>query len=173
LLALEKEKIRSNKSGGLMLLLTGGRSILILGFLGLAFGFPIYIAIAKKRAQISLNQLLAERFSACPLPVAEVTVPSGGKVIFHSAYTDKSASGLVLMLGNLRWQFAKGGAYVRVAGLFKPGGDPDWLERVRRQRDVIVAATMGDGALFIWKGTPSWKALPSRGTVIAHIEAVR
>src|SRR5262245_46326113 len=106
------------------------RTFLILVALGFAFGLPIYIAVVKRRAQSTLNQLLAERFSTCPTPVKEVAALSGGRVLIHSAYTDKLGSGLVLLLGHLTWKFSKRGAYVRVAGLFKPKGDKSWLERV-------------------------------------------
>jgi len=131
-----------------------------------AIGVPMVYKILKDRAAESLRALLAGRFDLRPCPVAEIAIPSGGHVLVHSAYIDTLGSGLVLILGNRVWTLAKGGAYQRVAGLFKPGGDAAWAERFRKQQDVIAAAAVKGGALVIWKG------LPSGESILAHIEAV-
>lgn len=142
------------------------RPFVLLVALFFAVGVPMIYVFLKRRAAASLRALLAERFVSRPSPVAEVAVPSGGRVLFHSAYADNSGSGLVLILGNRVWAYAKGGAHQHVAGFFKPAGDAAWVERVRKQRGVIVAATAEGGALAIWEG------LPSRESILAHLRAV-
>ena len=140
------------------------RSIVILVALFFAIGLPMIYAIRKKRAAASLATLLAERFVERTCPVREaVAVPSGGRVLVHSAYTDNRGSGFTLVLGNRVWRFAKGGAHKRVAGFFKPGSDTAWLERVRGKRGVIVATAIEGGALVLWDG------LPSHDSVLAHL----
>lgn len=142
------------------------RPIVILIALFFAFGLPMIYVIRKGRAAESLRGLLAGRFVLRPSPVAQITVPSGGHILFHSAYIDTLGSGFILILGNRVWTLSKGGAYQRVAGLFKPGGDAAWAERSRKLKDVIVAAAVEGGALVIWKG------LPTGESILAHIEAV-
>jgi hypothetical protein len=51
--------------------------------------------------------------------------------------------------------------------LWKPNADEAWLAKARTQKDVIVATTSGGGGIVIWKG------LPSKDSVLAHLEAVR
>lgn len=131
-----------------------------------AIGVPMFYVVVKRRAEASLRALLSERFAERACPVLKVAVPSGGHVLFHSAYTDTLGTGLVLVLGNWVWSLAKGGPHKRVAGLFKPGGDAAWAGRFRIQRGVIVAALVEGGALLLWK------ELPSRESILAHFEAV-
>ena len=142
------------------------RPIVILIALFFTIGVPMVYIVLKRRAAASIRSLLAERFVLRPSPVAELTIPSGGHVLVHSAYVDTLGSGFVLILGNRVWTLAKGGAYQRVAGLFKPGGDDAWAGRFRKQKDVIVAVAIEGGALVIWKG------LPSRESILAHFDAV-
>lgn len=137
--------------------------IVILGGFAVATGLPAYYVVIKRRAAASLRRLLAERFSARECPISEVRT-TRGPVRFYAAYDDTACRGPVLVLGN--WRRSRT-AYNRVAGLFKAGGDLHWLERVRSQPDVLLATIVEGGALVIWKG------LPSRGSVLAHIEAVR
>ena len=146
------------------------RPIVILVALFFAVGVPMIYFVVKARAAASLNRLLAERFSPRPCPVVDVVVPSGGSVHFHVAYDDVRGSGFVLVLGNwARGRVLVGAAVVnvqnRVAGLFK-AGDPAWLERLRNDPDLLVAAPVESGAIAVWKG------LPSRRSVLAHLEAV-
>ena len=148
------------------------RPILILIGLAMAVGLPLYFVVIKKRAAASLQEVIAERFTARACPVGEVAVPSGGRVHCTAAYDDKKNSGLVLVLGNWERGAVKttpGVTYVenKVSGIFKPGGDAGWLARVRDQPDVIATATEGGGALVVWKG------LPTGDSVLAHLEAVR
>jgi hypothetical protein len=142
------------------------RPIVILVALFFAIGVPTVYKILKDRAAESLRALLAGRFVLRPSPVAEVIIPAGGHVLIHSAYIDMLGSGFVLILGNRVWTLAKGGAHQRVAGLFKSGGDAAWADRFRKLQGVIVAEAVEGGALVIWKG------LPSRESILAHIEAV-
>jgi hypothetical protein len=131
--------------------------------LGLAAGLPAYYVAIKRRAAASLRGLLAERFSPRPCPFQEIQTPRG-RVVFREAYDDKSASGLVLVLGY--WRRSRT-AYNLVAGLFKPGGKLDSREAERDGQQVLVAANVEGGDLVVWKG------LPSRGSVLAHLKSVR
>jgi hypothetical protein len=147
------------------------RPIVIVVALLFAIGVPMVYGILKKRAAASLGVLLGERFVARLCPVAEVAVPSGGRVHCYQAYDDARKTGFVLVLGNwARGTIRIGAAPVsvdnRVAGLFKPGSDAAWLDRVRSHPDVIVATAIEGGALVIWKG------LPSRDSVLAHFQTV-
>jgi hypothetical protein len=135
-----------------------------------AVGVPIIYVVVKRRAAASLGGLLAERFSKRPCPVASVVVPSGGSVRFHSAYDDARGSGFVLVLGNWARGSVRVGAamtdvYQRVAGLYRDG-DAAWLERLRGEPRLIVAATVEGGAVAVWEG------LPSRRSVLAHLTSV-
>ncbi|HLY59236.1 MAG TPA: hypothetical protein VKV95_00575 [Terriglobia bacterium] len=140
---------------------------LIIALLALivAFGPSLFYKIRWDRAEESLRALLAGRFVLQPCPVAKIVIPSGGHVVFFSAYVDTLGSSFVLMLGNRVWKDARGGAYQRVAGLFKPGGNAAWAERVRELKGVIVAAAVEGGALVLWKG------LPTGESILSHIEA--
>src|SRR5437588_11403330 len=89
-------------------------------------GVPVIYLVVKARAAASLDRVLAERFSPRPCPVADVVVPSGGSVRFHSAYDDARGSGFVLVLGHWARGSVRVGAGVvdvnqRVAGLFRAG----------------------------------------------------
>ena len=149
------------------------RTVVIAGVaLVVAFALPLYFFVIKKRAAATLDDLLAERFTARPCPVDIVEVPSGGRVQCRAAYDDKQPSGLVLVLGS--WDRGQvkmpyGTSYVAndVAGLFKPNADATWLSRARATANVIAAAQAGGGAIVIWSG------LPSHDTIVAHLEAVR
>src|SRR5947209_3907623 len=132
------------------------RPIVILIALFFAVGVPVIYFVAKARAAASLDRLLAERFSPRPCPFADVVVPSGGSVRFHSAYDDARGSGFVLVLGHWARGSVRVGAAMtdvnqRVAGLFT-AGDTAWLERLRGGPDLLVAATVEGGALAVWKG---------------------
>ncbi len=52
----------------------------------------------------------------------------------------------------------------RGAGLFRAGAAA-WLERLRGEPRLIVAAAVEGGALAVWEG------LPSRNFVLAHLES--
>jgi hypothetical protein len=137
------------------------RSILIFVALFFAVGVPIIYFVAKTRARASLNKLLAERFSPRACPFAEIAVPSGGRIRCTAAY-DERGGAHVLVLGN--WVQSRT-TYQRVAGLFK-AGDAAWLERVRHESGLIIATQIEGGAVAFWQG------LPSRRSVLAHLEAV-
>ena len=117
----------------------------------------------KRRASSSLSELLAERFRARNCPISEIRTPIG-PINFHHAYDDNAGSGLVLVLGNLRRSKT---AYNRVAGLIRPGPNTGWIERMRSQPDVLIATALEGGGLVVWK------SLPSRESVLAHMEALR
>jgi hypothetical protein len=134
--------------------------LLALGGFAIAVGLPAYYFVIKKRAD-SLNALLAERFARRPCPIGDVHTELGW-IQFHQAYNDTGGSGLVLVLGNLRRSRT---AYNRVAGFFKPGGNLKAGEPVKGG-DVLYAADVAGGALIVWKG------LPSRESVLAHMESV-
>src|SRR5438105_13230365 len=109
------------------------RPIVILIALFFAAGVPVIYLVVKARAAASLDRLLAERFSPRPCPVADVVVPSGGSVRFHSAYDDARGSGFVLghwARGSVRVGAGVADVNQRVAGLFR-AGDAAWLERLR------------------------------------------
>ena len=141
------------------------RPIVFLLALFFAIGVPIIYKIRWDRAVESLRALLAGRFVARPCPVAEISIPSYGHVLFYAAYIDTLGSDFVLILGNRVWTTSHGDASQRLAGLFKPGGDAAWAERNRKLKGVIVATTVEGGALVLWKG------LPTGESILAHIEA--
>ena len=132
--------------------------LVALGGFAIAAGLPAYYVVIKKRASDSLNGLLAERFAQRSCPVGEVHTKLGW-IQFYDAYNDKRGSSLVLVLGNLRRSRK---AYNRVAGFFKPGGN---LEPANGA-DVLFTANVAGGALIVWKG------LPSRESVLAHMQSV-
>jgi hypothetical protein len=136
--------------------------VVLFGF-GLAAGLPAYYIAIKRRAAASLRALMAERFSPLPCPIPELRTPHG-PVTFREAYADKSGSGLVLVLGY--WRRSRT-AYNLVAGLFKPGGKLDSRGAERDGQQVLVAANVEGGDLVIWKG------LPSRDSVLTHLQSVR
>ncbi len=151
-----------------------GRTIVIASLaLAVSVGVPLFYFATKKKAAASLDELLAERFRsprACAF--RELAVPSGGRVTCNLAYEDTQGGELVLVLGT--WdrgavKVPQGMTYVenKVAGVFKPHGDDAWLARVRALPDVIAATAVEGGAVAIWKG------LPSRDSVLAHLEAAR
>lgn len=142
--------------------------MIVIVALAVALGIPAYYVLIKKRAAASLDDLLAERFPtsrACPL--AQLDVPSGGTITCSIAYEDKQQPGTLLVLGS----WARGTVKVpggvadvdnKVAGLFKPG--TDWLARAK---DAIATAPAANGAVAFWSG------LPSRESVLAHLEATK
>jgi hypothetical protein len=136
--------------------------LVLFGF-GLAAGLPAYYIAIKRRAAASLRTLLAERFSPRPCPIPEIRTPHG-PVLFREAYDDKSGTGLVLVLGN--WRRSRT-AYNLVAGLFKPAGKLDSSGAQRDGQQVLIAANVEGGDLIIWK------ELPSRDSVLAHLQSVR
>ena len=135
-----------------------------------ALGIPAYYVFIKKRAAASLDDLLAERFKtarACPL--AEVAVPQGGHITCQIAFEDSEQPGTLLVLGS----WARGTVKVpgtvaevdnKVAGIYKPS--TDWLARAQAS-GAIAAIEAPGGAIAFWSG------LPSRETVLAHLEATR
>jgi hypothetical protein len=127
-----------------------------------AFGMPAYYVVKKKRASDSLNKLLAERFTERPCPVNELHTKLG-TIYFFGAYNDTGGSGLVLVLGNL---FRSPKAYLRIAGVFKPSGNLQTVQPTNGG-DVVVTADIAGGSLIMWKG------LPSRDSVLAHMQSVR
>jgi hypothetical protein len=131
--------------------------VALCGF-AVAFGLPAYYGVKKKRASDSLNKLLAERFTQRPCPLNEVHTKLG-TIHFFGAYNDTSGSGLVLVLGNL---VRSRRAYNRVAGIFKPGGNLKTAPA--NGADVLFTANVAD--LIVWKG------LPSRDSVLAHMQSV-
>lgn len=133
--------------------------VMFFGF-GLAVGLPAYYVALKKRAAASLNQLLAERFSQRPCPIPEVRTERG-PVLFRDAYDDKSGTGLVLLLGN--WRRSRT-AYNMVSALFKPVGK---FDATGLEREVLIRVQVQGGELVVWKD------LPSRDSVLAHLQAVR
>jgi len=136
--------------------------VVLFGF-GLAAGLPAYYMAKKRRAAASLRRLLAERFSPLPCPIPEVRTP-GGPVMFREAYRDQSGSGLVLVLGY--WRRSRT-AYNLVAGLFKPGGKLESRGVEREGQQVLLRTNVEGGDLVVWKG------LPSRDSVLAHLQSVR
>jgi hypothetical protein len=138
-----------------------------------AFGIPFYFIVIKKRAAASLEDLMAERFKesrACPAQVVEV--PAGGRVTCQGAFADAQHPETLLVLGSwARGTIKIPGAVAdvdnKVAGIYKPNAPADWITRLRAAPDVIVAAEVTGGAIVFWKG------LPSRDSVLAHLEAAR
>jgi len=135
--------------------------LVALGGFAIAVGLPAYYVVIKKRASDSLNALLAERFARRPCPVGDVHTKLGW-IQFYDAYNDNRGSGLVLVLGNLRRSRK---AYNRVAGFFKPGGNLKTGEPAKGA-DVLYTANVAGGDLIVWKG------LPSRESVLAHMQSV-
>jgi hypothetical protein len=135
--------------------------LVALGGFAIAAGLPAYYAVIKKRASDSLNGLLAERFARRACPVGEVHTKLGW-IHFYDAYNDNRGSGLVLVLGNLRRSRT---AYNRVAGFFKPGGNLKTGEPAKGA-DVLLSEEVAGGALIVWKG------LPSRDSVLSHMQSV-
>jgi hypothetical protein len=149
------------------------RPIVIIVALLFAVGIPLYFVVIKRHAASTLEDLLSQRFKprACPV-VGPVEVPDGGRVTCQSAYDDNDNSGLVLVLGSwdrgtVRTPTTITSVQNRVAGAFKASADTAWLERVRTQPDVIIATASSGGSLVVWKG------LPSRDSVLAHLEAAK
>jgi hypothetical protein len=138
-----------------------------------AIGIPAYYVFIKKRAATTLEELMAERFKeprACPATVVEV--PSGGRVTCQAAYEDKDQPTTLLVLGS----WARGTVKIpgaiadvdnKVAGIFKPNAPADWVARLRAAPGVIVATEVTGGAIVFWSG------LPSRDSVLAHVEAAK
>src|SRR5581483_8581774 len=137
--------------------------LVVLFGLGLAIGLPAYYVVIKRRAASSLRRLLEERFSPRPCNIPEIPTPRG-PVLFREAYDDRSGSGLVLVLGY--WRRSRT-AYNLVAGLFKPGGQILSRGMERHGTQVLIAASVAGGDLVVWKG------LPSRDSVLAHLQSVR
>ena len=137
-----------------------------------ALGIPAYYVFIKKRASASLDDLLAERFRAArACPVQIIDVPQGGRVTCQAAYED-TKSDLILVLGSwARGTIKIPGAVAdvdnKVAGVYKANAPADWLAHARGLEGVIVAAEAPGGAVVIWQG------LPSRDSVLAHVEAVK
>ena len=137
-----------------------------------ALGIPGYYVFIKKRASASLDDLLAERFRAaraCPVQVIEV--PQGGRVTCQAAYDD-TKSDVMLILGS----WARGTVKIpgavadvdnKVAGVYKANAPADWLAHAKTLDGVIAAAEVPGGAVVFWQG------LPSRDSVLAHVEAVK
>jgi uncharacterized protein (TIGR02996 family) len=146
------------------------RPFIILVALFFAIGLPLIYVLRKKRAASSLEGLLAERFQKRLCPVrSEIAVPSGGRVQFNEAYNDRLGGSFVLILGNwARGTIMSGGAavpiYNKVAGLYREGADVTWLESIRSHGGVIGATPADGGCIVIWEG------LPSRESVLAHIQ---
>ena len=148
------------------------RPIVIVVALLVVVGLPLYFVVIKRHAASTLEQLLGEQFKqrVCPI-TTPVEVPDGGRVTCQSAYDDTKGD-LVLVIGSWNRGQVKtqiGATYVenKVGGLWKPNADEAWLAKARSQPDVIVATTSGGGGIVIWKG------LPSKESVLAHLEAVR
>ncbi len=139
--------------------------------LGGAVGLPMYYALKKSLAASSLKQLVGQQFSPTTLPVAAIKIANKGQVQFFAAYKDDMGSDLVLLIGNMTFGLGGPGpaasAYLRVPGLYKPRGDAAWLERVKGRRGVVFASLVEGGALVVWKG------LPSRGSILPFLEALR
>jgi len=136
-------------------------ALVALGGFAIAVGLPAYYVVIKRRASDSVRALLAERFARQPCPVGEVHTTLGW-IQFYDAYRDSRGSGLVLVLGNLRRSRT---AYNRVAGFFKPGGNLKTAEPASGA-DVLFTANIAGGDLIVWKG------LPSRESVLAHMQSV-
>lgn len=143
------------------------------------FGCVVYFLVRLKIDHASLRRLLAERFSErkCPVPIARVHKTKRGPITLYEAYHDTANSGLVLLIGRIAMGsvihttspgVAMGGASAPWAfGVFKPGGGPDFLERVRKQRHVALATMIDGGALVVWDDRPS------RTSVLRHLDQTR
>jgi hypothetical protein len=150
-----------------------------LGVAGAMFGWAGYALLRLKIDQASLRRLLAESFAdrKCLVPIPLVQKTKRGPISLYEAYRDSANSGLVLLIGrifrgNVRYSAAggvvMGGRSAPWAfGVFKPGGGPDFLERVRNQRHVVLATMVDGGALVIWDDRPS------RTSVLRHLDEVR
>jgi hypothetical protein len=100
-----------------------------------------------------------------------------GVISWYEAYHDTADSGLVLLIGRIAMGkviyttpagVMTGGVSAPWAfGLFKPGGGPDFLEHVRKQRHVILATMIDGGALVVWDDRPS------RTSVLRHLDQTR
>ena len=143
------------------------------------FGWLAFALIRMKVAQASLRRLLAESFSErrCPVPIPLVQKTRRGPISVYEAYHDTADSGLILLIGRI---FMGRASYSTAAGnmpagrsapwafgVFKPGGGPDFLERVRKQRYLVLATIVEGGALVVWDDRPS------RTSVLRHLDQVR
>jgi len=143
------------------------------------FGWLVYTLIRMKVDQASLRRLLAESFSErrCPVPIPLVQKTRRGPIFLYEAYHDTADSGLILLrgrifMGNVRYSTAAGNLPAgRSApwafGVFKRGDGPDFLERVRKQRHLVLAIIVEGGALVVWDDRPS------RTSVLRHLDQVR
>jgi hypothetical protein len=153
--------------------------LIALGGGGAMFGWLVYALVRLKLAHASLRRLLAEKFHErrCPVPIALVHKTKRGSISLYEAYHDTADSGLVLLIGRIAMGnvihttpagVVTGGVSVPWAfGVFKPRGGPDFLERARKQRHVVLATMIDDGALVVWDDRPS------RTSVLRHLDQMR
>jgi hypothetical protein len=153
--------------------------LIALGGGGAMFSWLVYALVRLKVAHASLRRLLAEKFSErkCPVPIALVQKTKRGPISLYEAYHDTADSGLVLLIGRISRGkviystpagLMTGGPSAPWAfGVFKPGGGPDFLERVRKQRHVVLATMIDGGALVVWDDRPS------RTSVLRHLDQMR
>jgi hypothetical protein len=135
------------------------------------FGLIVYFIVVKRRAAAALRSLLAERFVERLCPVEKVLHPSGWFVYCKAAYDDTQGSGFVLVFGDWDRGISAGTGgphhlYSKVSGLFRSGSEVAWLERVRSQKNVVIAKVVEDGAIVFWYERPS------HNNILAHLKAV-